>query len=241
MRLFFTPDGDHIYGQWDMHETLPSAFWRYNYQDGTLDPSCAGLSAKYITTIKVLSTPEADWTLQLNGLDIGGLNYTVSKPYFEEALACQFDANHSVTYTDSSGRVWEGMPLWFLCGFVDDADQHSVNSYNESKALAGYNITITGTDGYNYTFDSRGTIRNSNYIVANSLNGTHINATDSSWPLRLVGVNVTGNKVVKKIASIKLTPITSNQPLITEIGVSVRQAIHSTLTTTGMGFGMECS
>ena len=24
MRLFFTPDGDHVYGQWDMHETLPS-------------------------------------------------------------------------------------------------------------------------------------------------------------------------------------------------------------------------
>ena len=33
MRLFFTPDGDHVYGQWDMHETLPSQYWRYNFQD----------------------------------------------------------------------------------------------------------------------------------------------------------------------------------------------------------------
>ncbi len=218
MRLFFMPS-DHIYGQWDMHETLPSQYWRYNYQDGVQYPSCAGLSAKYITAIKVYSSPESDWTLNLDGRDIGGINYTVSKPYFEEALACQFESNHSATFTDSSGRVWEGMPLWFLCGFVDDADMHSANSYNDTKALAGYNITITGTDGYNYTFDSRDTIRSTNYIVANTLNGTHINGSDSSWPLRLVGQNVTGGMVVKKIASIKLTPQASLPPETPTISV----------------------
>ena len=30
MRLFLTPD-DHIYGQWDMHETLPEQYWHYYY------------------------------------------------------------------------------------------------------------------------------------------------------------------------------------------------------------------
>ena len=144
MRLFFTPDGDHVYGHWDMHETLPSQYWRYNFQNGVQYPSSAGLSAKYITTIKVYSTPESDWTLELDGRDIGGVNYTVSKPFLEEALACQFGADHKATYTDSKGRVWEGMPLWFFAGFVDDADQHSANAYNETKARAGYNIVITG-------------------------------------------------------------------------------------------------
>ena len=148
MRLFFTPDGDHVYGQWDMHETLPSQYWRYNFQDNVQYPSCAGLSAKYITTIKVYSSPESDWTLELDGRDIGGVNYTVSKPFLEEAIACQFGADHKATYTDSKGRVWEGMPLWFFAGFVDDADQHSPNAYNETKALAGYNIVITGKDDY---------------------------------------------------------------------------------------------
>jgi PKD repeat protein/DMSO/TMAO reductase YedYZ molybdopterin-dependent catalytic subunit len=220
MRLFFMP-ADHVFGQWDMHESLAEKYWRYNYQNGINYPSCAGLSAKLITTVKIYSTPESDWTLQLDGRDIGGINYTVSKPYFEEALACTFGSNHDATYTDSSGRVWEGMPLWFLCGFVDDADQHSPNSYNYTKALSGYNVTITGTDGYNYTFDSRSTIRNSNYIVANSLNGTHINSFDSSWPLRLVGMNVTGSKVVKKIASIKLTPLTTEPSInLTKLGVT---------------------
>jgi len=209
MRLFFTPEGDHVYGQWDMHETLPSAYWRYNFQSGVQYPSCAGLSAKLITSIKVYSSAESDWSLVLDGRDIGGIYYNVSKPYFEEALACQFGANHDATYTDSSGRVWEGIPLWFLCGFVDDADQHSSKSYNDTKALAGYNIIVTGSDGYSATFDSRGTIRNSNYIVANTLNGTHILSTDSSWPLRLVGQNVTGSQIVKKVASIKLTKMTT--------------------------------
>ena len=207
MRLFFTPDGDHVYGQWDMHETLPSQYWRYNTQDGVQYPSAAGLSAKFITTIKVLSVPESDWTLDLDGRDIGGVQYTIAKPFLEEALACQFGSDHKATYTDSQGRVWEGMPLWFFAGYVDDGDQHSPNAFNETLAKSGYNIVITGTDGYSTTIDSRSIIRSSNYIIANSLNGFHIPDTDSSWPLRLTGANVTGSSIVKKIKSIKLVKI----------------------------------
>ena len=206
MRLFFTPDGDHVYGHWDMHETLPSQYWRYNFQDGVQYPSSAGLSAKYITTIKVYSTPESDWTLELDGRDIGGVNYTVSKPFLEEALGCQFGADHKATYTDSKGRVWEGMPLWFFAGFVDDADQHSANAYNVTKALAGYNIVITGRDGSATTIPSKDIIRSSNYLVANSLNGTHIADDDENWPLRLTGVNVSGAMSIKGVGSIQLVP-----------------------------------
>ena len=207
MRLFFTPDGDHVYGQWDMHETLPSQYWRYNFQDNIQYPSCAGLSAKYITTVKVYSSPESDWTLELDGRDIGGVSYTVSKPFLEEAIACQFGADHKATYTDSKGRVWEGMPLWFFAGFVDDADQHSANAYNMTKALAGYNIVITGKDDYTTTISSKDVIRSSNYLVANSLNGTHIAEEDDSWPLRFTGVNVSGGMTVKGVKSIKLIRI----------------------------------
>jgi PKD repeat protein len=220
IRLFFMPD-DHVFGQWDMHESMDEQYWHYYYQaypsgdpyyPGVMYPSCAGLSAKFITTIEIYSEPPADWTLQLDGTALGGLNQTISRVYFEQALACQFGAEHAVEYTDSSSRTWGGMPLWFLCGFVDDADQHSSNAYNDTLALAGYNITITASDGYSYTFDSQDTIRNTNYIVANTLNGTAIPDTDSSWPLRLVGQNVSGAMVVKKIASITLEPVESQPP-----------------------------
>ncbi len=207
MRLFFTPDGDHVYGHWDMHETLPSQYWRYNFQDNIQYPSSAGLSAKFVTTIKVYSSLESEWTLELDGRDIGGLNYVVAKPFLEEALACQFGSDHKATYTDNQGRVWEGMPLWFFAGFVDDADQHSSNAFNETLARSGYNIVIIGTDGYSTTIDSRQIIRSSNYLVANSLNGFHIPDTDDNWPLRLTGANVSGGSVVKKVKSIKLVKI----------------------------------
>ena len=116
MRLFFMPE-DTIYGQWDMHETMPSGYWHYYYQSysasdpvygqyapGILYPSAAGTSAKYVTEIRVYTTPESDWTLNLDGTRIGGIAYTVSKAYFDAALACQFDANHDASYTDASGN-----------------------------------------------------------------------------------------------------------------------------------------
>ncbi len=212
MRLFFTPGGDNIYGQWDMHETLASNYWHYYYSGNVQYPSCAGLSSKNITEIKIYSVPEGDWTLELDGRGIGGINYDVSKTYFEQALACQFGANHKASYTDSEDRVWEGMPLWFLAGFVDDADQHSDNAFNDELAVNGYQVVITADDGYSVAIDSADIIRNSDYIIANSLNGSTIPDTDSNWPLRLVGPAVTGATSISQIVSIDLV---SKKPVYT--------------------------
>ncbi|MGI6551909.1 MAG: stalk domain-containing protein [Bacillota bacterium] len=206
MRLFFTPGGDNVYGQWDMHETLPESYWHYYYADGVMYPSCAGLSAKWIEEIRVYSIPQGDWTLELDGTALGGLAYDVSKTYFESALVCQFGANHKAAYTDGEGRVWEGMPLWLLVGFVDDADQHSDNAFNDELAQAGYQVVISSRDGKSAVIDSAHIMRNTDYIVANSLNGALIPESDSSWPLRLVGPAVSGDKSLKQIARIELQP-----------------------------------
>lgn len=206
MRLFFTPGGDHVYGQWDMHETLPEKYWHYYYQDNIQYPSCAGLSAKYITEIKIYTVPVNDWTLQLDGQEIGGLKEDINKTYFEQALVCQFGANHKASYTDAKGRVWTGMPLWFLAGFVDDADQHSNEAFNNQLAAAGYQVVITAADGYSVTIDSKDIIRNNNYIIANMVNGAAIPQEDSDWPLRLVGPSVSGATSISGIVSIKLVP-----------------------------------
>ena len=87
MRLFFTPGGDNVYGQWDMHETIPENYWHYYFSSSDIIfyPSCAGLSAKWITEIRVYSVPQGDWTLKLDGSDIGGMEYEISKTYFEQA------------------------------------------------------------------------------------------------------------------------------------------------------------
>ncbi|NQE54707.1 hypothetical protein C5S29_14045 [ANME-1 cluster archaeon GoMg3.2] len=203
MRLFFTAsDDDHIFGLWDMHECMDDKYWHYYWNDGVQYPSCAGLSAKYVDSIKIYSAHATDWNLTLEG----AINDTISKSYFDQALACTM-GGHAAGYTDSKGRAWEGLPLWVLCGWVDDENTHSEGAYNDTLAAAGYNITIFASDGYSVTIDSGDTIRNSNYIVANTLNGTHIPEDDSSWPLKLVGANVSGSLQVKGVATIKLDVI----------------------------------
>jgi DMSO/TMAO reductase YedYZ molybdopterin-dependent catalytic subunit len=198
MRLFFTPD-DYIFGLLDMHECVDEKYWHYFWNEGIQYPSCAGLSAKWITTIKIYTQPEADGNITLEG----AITDTISKSYFEQAIACAM-GGHAAEYIDTKDRTWEGLPLWYLCGWVDDENSHSEGAYNAALAAAGYNITIFASDGYTVTIDSRETIQNSNYIVANSLNGAHISEDDDSWPLRLVGVNVTGGLQVKGIAKILL-------------------------------------
>lgn len=210
MRLFFMPE-DTVYSQWDMHETLPENYWHYYYADGVQYPSCAGLSAKWVTQIKIYSVPQGDWTLELDGQDIGGIKYDVSKTYFEQALTCQFGANHKATYTDDEGQVWEGMPLWFLVGFVDDEDMHSNNAFNNDLALNGYQIVITAKDGHSVTIDSADIIRNSNYIIANSVDGVLLDESGDDWPLKLVGPAVTGSESISQIVSIKLVPIAAEK------------------------------
>ncbi|HHU77004.1 MAG TPA: hypothetical protein GXZ24_08970 [Firmicutes bacterium] len=203
MRLFFMPE-DCVYSQWDMHESLPEKYWHFKESDGIQYPSCAGLSPKYVTEIRVYSLPQGDWVLELDGKAIGGLEYDVSKTYFEQGLACTFGAEHKASYTDSQGRVWEGMPLWFLAGFVDDEDLHSRESFDEEKARAGYQVVITAADGHTVTIDSKNIIRNSDYIIANTLDGTVIPDDHSDWPLRLVGNAVTGKQSISRIVRIEL-------------------------------------
>jgi hypothetical protein len=189
-----------------MHEALDSKYWHYNWQGGVQYPSAAGTSNQNVVEIKVYSSPATDWQIVLDGSQVGGISTTISRTYLEQAIACQFGSNHKATYTDSKGRVWEGMPLWFFAGFVDDADQHSDEAFNDTLAEDGYRVLITGADGSSAEIDSREIIRNSNYIVANSLNGVAIAADDENWPLRLTGADVMGTTSIKGIVKIQLVP-----------------------------------
>ncbi|MEA5036892.1 hypothetical protein SDC9_34994 [bioreactor metagenome] len=196
-RLFFTSD-DNVFSHADMYYSLDEAYWHYNSGRA----SAGGISAQMVDVIKIV--PKADiWTIDLNG----AINETIDKGYFEAGLTCTFAngtvSDHQAYYTDAKGRVWAGMPLWILTGFVDDENSHVGNSYNRTLALEGYNITVVGDDGSTAVISSRDAFMNSNYIVANTLNGALL-GEDDGWPLRLVGANVTGAMQIKGIQSIDL-------------------------------------
>ncbi len=199
-RIFFATD-DHIFGQKDMYEGIPFEYWHYN--SGL--PSCAGLSAKMVTRIELTTYADPTWNL----VAIGAIPAELSKGYFEGAMGCTMSGNHKASYTDGSGNIWEGMPLWLICGFVDDANSHVGKSYNKTLAETGYDIHIIAEDGYETVIDSRDTIENNNYILANTLNGQLMRPDDGNgWPLRLVGPNVTarynGVKSVRNVVKVIL-------------------------------------
>lgn len=233
-RLFFTPE-DCIFGQWDMHECIDEKYWHYN--SGL--PSCAGLSAKYVSEIRIYDVPEPDWNLQLEG----AIDKAISKGYFESGLACTMGANHEKSYTDTKGREWSGMPLWFLLGYVDDENFHTGKSFNADLAAEGYDVHIIGRDGSETVINSRDTMYSNNYILANSLNGLHLDGDDENWPLRLVGENVSGMDTIKGVVKIAFIPSTMEDEVVAigDIGagenttLDLEEGAFSAITITAAG------
>ena len=60
------------------------------------------------------------------------------------AIAC----HHNVTWTDTSGNVWEGVSLWDLAGAVDDIETSSHYTFNDTRAAANYTIRVSAADGF---------------------------------------------------------------------------------------------
>ncbi len=214
MRLFFgaddsvNPYGWHVFGHQDMKETMDEKYWGWYGGKGNL-PSAAQLSNKFVSKIEIFPASASDWTLLMNG----SIKRDITKSYFEQGLSWP---GHRAQYTDSDGRVWEGMPLWRLVGYVDDDNEHGQVAFNRTLLDPGYTITVIAPD-YSRTFSSGEVAFNSNYIVANSLNGTPLPAQINGknvWPLKLVGVNATGGKSVGNITEIRLNGVPVTVPTV---------------------------
>ena len=206
MRLFFnTSDG--VFGADDMRACLAEPYWHYFDSGGVHYPSAAGVSNQKIATI-MIKLPREDWNLTLTG----AITQNITRSYFESGKACAM-AGHDATWTDDGGNVWSGMPLWLLCGYVDDANSHDygTNPFRDDLAAAGYNVTVIdyGPDGtkgtgddFSAVFNSSFVARNNNIVVANEIDGAPLSkdGDKAPWPLKLVGSALTANK--EKVGSI---------------------------------------
>jgi len=149
----------------------------------------------------VASEEATTWDLEL----VGAINNTISNSTFESCVGC-----HGVSYTDSENNEWEGIPLWYLMGDVDDTVTHGTGAFNDTLASDGdgYDVKIIAGDGYSKTLDSTYLAENNSYIVACYLNGTPLpELTDDGKPfapLKLVGPYLSGGQKVGNIARIEL-------------------------------------
>lgn len=167
---------------------------------GLLCIAIMGLGLGLSLVMPVAATEEATtWELEL----AGALDDTISNSGFEDCMGC-----HGASYTDFENNEWEGVPLWYLMGDVDDTVTHGSGAFNDAIAADGYDVKIIAGDGYSSTLDSTYLAENDSYIVACYLNGTPLpELTDDGKPLaplKLVGPYLSGGQKVGNIARIEL-------------------------------------
>ena len=150
---------------------------------------------KWAQKIEVVSTVQP-WTLKLDG----AITENIDQATFESgaAIGC-----HGVKYTDADGHAWEGIPLWYLIGRVDDpTDTHKGDAFSDEIAAKGYEVQLIAADGYTVKLASANTTRNNGMIVAYKMDGKPL--ADKNWPLKLVGSAVTKQQGIGGIVSMKL-------------------------------------
>ncbi|MDG6257089.1 MAG: hypothetical protein QCH35_05760 [Methanomicrobiaceae archaeon] len=204
--LFFLAD-DHTFGNQDMRECIDERYWRFYWCQGTEYPSAAGLAIRNVDTLEIYPRRFMEWELVLEG----HLSSTISKREFEQGVSCGERARgHAVAYTDTDGRVWTGMPLYMLAGWVDDDCQHDENlvgnrAYNTTLARDNaYTVVVAGNASESAAFDARDIMKSHGYIMAYAVDGAAFAPGDGNWPLTLVGSDVPADDRVRGVRTITL-------------------------------------
>jgi DMSO/TMAO reductase YedYZ molybdopterin-dependent catalytic subunit len=150
---------------------------------------------KWTEKIEVVTT-ETPWTLHLEG----AITENIDPASFEScaAIGC-----HGERWADDQGRVWEGIPLYYFVGKVDDTqDTHDEDSFDSALADKGYNIHVVGKDGTIEEFTSVEVKKNKDIILAYRIDGAPL--PENQWPLRIVGDEVSKSRQVSQVFKIKL-------------------------------------
>ena len=157
---------------------------------------------KMVSKIEVMPAVQ-EYTLTLTG----ATNFAMNRSTLESGISCN-TPHHKSSWTDSSGNIWTGMPLWLLMGYVDDK---TAMGYNDTLAKANaYTVKLSSPDGYSVTLNSTFVNRNDNIIVANMMNGKPLNAP--YWPLRIVGSAVTKKQMIRNLSQIQLVFGSTTKP-----------------------------
>ncbi len=151
-------------------------------------------SIKYVNKV-VLKEAIEDWVVDF----IGAIDEPMDRATFESGAA---DDCHKRTWVDEDGQEWEGIPLYYLIGRVDDEVKHGDDAYRDDLAKAGYTIDLVSADGYTVTLDSYTVMRDDDIIVAYLVDGEPLSGED--FPLRLVGPELSKKQMVGGIVKVQI-------------------------------------
>ncbi len=151
-------------------------------------------SIKYVNKV-ILKRAIEDWVVDF----VGAIDEPMDRATFESGAA---DDCHKRVWVDGDGKEWEGIPLYYLIGRVDDEVKHGDDAYRDDLAKAGYTIDLVSADGYTVTLDSYTVMRDDDIILAYLVDGEPLSGND--FPLRLVGPDLTKKQMVGGIVKVQL-------------------------------------
>jgi hypothetical protein len=158
------------------------------------------------------------WLLQLRGAKKTSMPSYDFRSWAKQVTATVVDDNK--TPDDATDDLtYTGVALWRLVGKIDDKDPARFNVKLATTA-PGYNVEVTGVDGFTATYTSAevATLRNA-LVVADRVNGSPLSLGTASikndvagwkpnWPLKLVSndANIFGSRKPAGLARISIVP-----------------------------------
>ncbi len=132
----------------------------------------APVAAQQVAPAAVAAPPaNTGWSIQLKGIR----DQLLWESFYNEAKT---HASHYVKKTvDKKGvaTVYEGMPLRLIIAMIDGKDAEHAWNFDKELWAAGYDVTLTASDGYSATFNTKDLAADA-LILADRENGTPIKA-----------------------------------------------------------------
>ncbi len=192
-------------------EAPPAAVVAYERESERLSDDDGPLRVAYVTEEPVQVTDghlwvkmvallrlvpqQLEWTLRLEGARAEEIDRTL----FESGSA---PGCHQARWTDGDGRVWRGVPLWLLVGWVDDENVHRPGAFNRMLAAQGYPIELISGSGDSVTLLSDRIADDDEVFLAYEVDGERLEGADA--PLRLVGPSLDPAEMLGGIVEIRL-------------------------------------
>lgn len=149
-------------------------------------------TVKWVTEVEV-KKETAPWRVALEG----AVAATLDRGKY---VNCASPGCHGSGFISKDDERWEGIPLYLVCGLVDDATRHGKGAYDGKAAKAGYTIDIETADGKVVHLDSRDITGKRSIVLAGKLDGADL--PEEYFPLRLVGPGLSDDVQVGRIARI---------------------------------------
>ena len=173
------------------------------------------------------------WLLQLRGAKrVSVASYTYRAWQKQPGVKATVVDNNKTPDDATDDLTYVGVGLWRLVGRIDDKDPGTFNTKLATTA-PGYNVVVTGVDGYSATFTSAevATLKDA-LVVADRLNGQPLYLGTASikndvaswkpmWPLKLItnDANVFSSRKVGSVERISIVPVEATGAKAVDAGV----------------------